>query len=327
MNTIDYTILIPAALLMMMLTLGSVIYISSSLSKRKKATEGKLKRIQQRFGDTRIDGPERSIRVNVKRDDMLGRLSELLPRKEALEARLGRAGLKIDLPFFAAICAALVFVLMTAFLLLGVAPTTAVFFGISAGLGLPHMWLSAKIKGRTAKFTKQFPEAMDLMVRGLKAGLPVNETMATVAHEIPAPTGEEFQRIIDQMRMGKTLEEALWAAADRLDTNDFKFFVTSLTVQRETGGNLGETLGNLSTILRQRQAMKLKVKAMASEAKASAYIVGALPIIMLGMIMMMNYDYGITLFTHPTAIIIGIGAIIWKIIGIIVMAKMISFEV
>ena len=93
-------------------------------------------------------------------------------------------------------------------------------------------------------------------------------TMATVAAEIPAPTGEEFQRIIDQMRLGKTLEESLWDAADRLDTNDFKFFVTSLTVQRETGGNLGETLSNLSNILRQRQAMKLKVKALASEAKA-----------------------------------------------------------
>jgi tight adherence protein B len=203
----------------------------------------------------------------------------------------------------------------------------ATFGAIILGLGLPHAFVGIKISKRTSAFTSQFPEAIDLMVRGLKSGLPVNETIASVAKELPAPTGVEFQRITDAMRLGKTLETALWDTADRLDTPDFKFFVISLVVQKETGGNLGETLENLSTILRSRQAMKLKVKALSSEAKASAWIVGCLPFIMEGVILVLNNEYAMGLFNNPQGQIAAVAGVIWMAIGILAMAKIVNFEV
>src|SRR3546814_6834106 len=133
------------------------------------------------------------------------------------------------------------------------------------------------VNKRQDKFLAIFPEAIDLIVRGLKSGLPVTESINAVGREMDDPIGTEFRRIGDDIRFGKTMTEALWAATDRLSVAEFKFFVISLSVQQETGGNLAETLGNLSGILRSRQQMKLKVRAMSSEGRASAMIIGSLP--------------------------------------------------
>lgn len=306
-----------------------VIVLSNALSKGRKETRQKLERFKARFeAKSSLKGEgARSIRVNQQQSGFVASLSELLPRRDQIKRRLSQAGLGTDLSRYTVISLGLAVFALVGLLAMGAGLVLALFMAIIAGVGLPHMWVSNRITARTTKFTKQFPEAMDLMVRGLKSGLPVNECIMNVAKELPAPTGVEFQRISDAMRLGKQLEEALWETADRLNTPDFKFFVISLVVQRETGGNLGETLGNLATILRQRQAMKLKVKALSSEAKASAWIVGSLPFIMLGVIMMMNYDYGIILFTEPKAMMAGIGALVWMSIGVFIMSRMIKFEV
>ncbi|WP_020398027.1 type II secretion system F family protein [Kordiimonas gwangyangensis] len=306
-----------------------VIVLSNALSKGRKETRQKLERFKARFeAKSSLKGEgARSIRVNQQQSGLVASLSELLPRRDQIKRRLSQAGLGTDLSRYTVISLGLAVFALIGLLAMGAGLVLALFMAIIAGVGLPHMWVSNRITARTTKFTKQFPEAMDLMVRGLKSGLPVNECIMNVAKELPAPTGVEFQRISDAMRLGKQLEEALWETADRLNTPDFKFFVISLVVQRETGGNLGETLGNLATILRQRQAMKLKVKALSSEAKASAWIVGSLPFIMLGVIMMMNYDYGIILFTEPKAMMAGIGALVWMSIGVFIMSRMTKFEV
>lgn len=301
-------------------------YVTQSTSQSAKKIKERLAGLKRRHSDA-PQALEKSIRVKQNDTGLLGRLSELLPRREAIRARLGQAGMEPDLSRYAMISGGVFLVGFVLFLMLGLSVVPALFMGITLGLGLPHIFVGMRASSRIAKFTKQFPEAIDLMVRGLKSGLPVNETVANVAVEVAAPTGLEFKRIVDEMRLGKTLDHALWDTAQRLDTPDFKFFVTSLAVQQETGGNLAETLSNLSTILRARQQMKLKVKALSSEAKASAWIVGSLPFIMLGLIMMLNYDYGIILFTHPQAIMAAIGGLIWMLIGVAVMAKMISFEV
>jgi len=315
--------------------LGSTILIIAmmilfkALSKGKKETRNKLDRYKERFSErAQLKGEQtRAVRMMQRQTGLAGTITDLLPRKDLIQKRLAKAGIKIDLSRYAILSAALGLLGIVGIIATGGSPLLGLFAGIIMGVGLPHMIVSRRMKKRMATFTKQFPEAMELIVRGLKSGLPVNECIANVAQELPAPTGIEFQNITDSMRIGKQLEEALWETADRLDTPDFKFFVISLVVQRETGGNLGETLGNLATILRQRQAMKLKIKALSSEAKASAWIMGLLPFIMLSLIMTMNYDYGIVLFTHPTAILAGIGALIWMGIGILIMSKMISFEV
>lgn len=323
------TIILFAAGIMVLVLLTVLFVLARVLGKGEKQTQMKLERFKERFNETvsPSSAAARSIRMNQKGSGLSAQLAALLPRRDQLQKRLAKAGMEIELSRYAMISGGIAMASFVFFLAANFAPLMAFMLSVIIGIGLPHAFVGKRIASRTERFTKQFPEAIDLIVRGLKSGLPVNECIANVGVELSAPTGTEFQKITDAMRLGKQLEEALWDTADRLDTPDFKFFVISLVVQRETGGNLGETLGNLSNILRQRQSMKLKIRAMSSEAKASAWIVGVLPFIMLGLIMLINYDYGIILFTHPKAIITGIGALIWMSMGLIVMAKMIKFEV
>ena len=155
------------------------------------------------------------------------------------------------------------------------------------------------IKRRVAKFNSNFPDAIELMVRGLRSGLPITETLGIVAGEIGGPVGLEFRAVSDKMKIGRTMEAALQDTADRLGTAEFQFFVITLAIQRETGGNLAETLSNLADVLRKRAQMKLKIRAMSSESKASAYIVGSLPFIVFTLVYLMNPDYMGRLLHRP----------------------------
>ncbi len=328
MQDANVTVIIFGATTMVLVLLVVLFVLNRMLGKHQKQTQARLETFKNRFSDSQSTAARTaSIRLNKEETGLGAKLSALLPRRDQVQLRLQKAGMDIELGRYAAICGAIAIGTATFLILAGFPAFMAFAGGIIAGIGLPHFYVGMRIKSRIERFTKQFPEAIDLMVRGLKSGLPVNECIANVGHELSAPTGTEFRKITDGMRLGKQLEDVLWETADRLDTPDFKFFVISLVVQRETGGNLGETLSNLSGILRQRQGMKLKIRAMSSEAKASAWIVGVLPFVMLGLIMLLNYDYGIILFTHPKAIVAGIGALIWMGIGMLVMGKMIQFEV
>jgi tight adherence protein B len=199
--------------------------------------------------------------------------------------------------------------------------------GFMAGFGLPYIVLNMRIAKRTKKFTTLLPEALDLIVRGIRSGLPVTEAMNTIADEIEDPVGTEFRRICDQMKIGVQMDDALWAAARPLAIAEFNFLVISMTIQRETGGNLAEILENLSDMVRRREQMRLKVKAMSSEARASAMIIGSLPFIMCAVISTINPGYMSTLFEDPRGwVMIGIG-LSSMLIGLVVMAKMIRFEI
>lgn len=329
MQNANMEILIFAGGLVGIILILAMMFVMTTFNKGRKQTREKLERFKERFNErTSLKGERaRSIRLIQAEEGLGAKLAEFLPRRELISQRLMKAGMSPDLSRYATVSGILAVVTGGLVFSSGAPFVLALLTAIIGGIGLPHMYVGKRITKRTKTFTKQFPEAMELMVRGLKSGLPVNECISSVGKELPAPTGIEFQKITDAMRLGKQLEEALWEAADRLDTPDFKFFVISLVVQRETGGNLGETLGNLATILRQRQAMKLKIKALSSEAKASAWIMGVLPFIMLGLIMLLNYDYGIVLFTHPKGILAAAGGLIWMMLGVFVMSKMISFEV
>ena len=206
-------------------------------------------------------------------------------------------------------------------------PVLGVFSGIAAGLLLPHLTITMMAKRRVAKFNNSFPDAIDLMVRGLRSGLPVTECIKAVGRELPDPVGSEFTRITDEIKFGSKVSEALWSAAHRLDIPEFKFFVVSLSVQQETGGNLAETLANLSDILRRRKQMRLKIKAMSSEAKASAMILGALPFVMFCIIYLMNPEYESLLFTDPRGRIMLAVGLTTMGSGILVMSRMVRFEI
>ncbi|GAA4051711.1 type II secretion system F family protein [Parerythrobacter jejuensis] len=246
---------------------------------------------------------------------------------EALETRLDRTGKgwTVSQYFYASLGIALA-ITVVMFLRSGAALLSLI-VGILIGAGLPHMIVGFFIKKRTANFNAKFPDAIELLVRGLRSGLPVTETLAVVATELPGPVGEEFKGITERIRIGRTMEESLQDTADRLGIPEFNFFCITLAIQRETGGNLAETLSNLSEVLRKRSQMKLKIKAMSSESKASAYIVGALPFIVFGMIWWINPSYIGGFFYEERLIVVGLGGLVWMSIGAFIMAKMVSFEI
>lgn len=296
----------------------------------RKATQARLTKYQARFGKNNetTNHSYQNIKTNQKGTPFDQYLKEVLPNPAELKMRLDQTGKQISLSQYI-IGNGLIAITVSLALILGIGlpPLPGILMGLTFGIILPHKVIGSMAKSRINAFSVLFPDAIDLIVRGLKSGLPVSESLSSVSTELPDPVGGEFKKIIDSMRLGQTLEETLWDAAKRIDLPDFKFFVISLSVQKETGGNLAETLSNLGEILRKRHQMKLKIKAMSSEGKASAMIVGALPFIMFGLIVSINYEYASILFTDPRAIVIGIGGLIWMVFGFFIMAKMINFEI
>lgn len=209
----------------------------------------------------------------------------------------------------------------------GAPMTLALGLATFLALAIPHFTVSFLIRKRINDFTTKFPEAIELLVRGLKSGLPVGETLGVVAREIPGPVGEEFKMVTEKIKIGKTMEDALQDTAERLGTPEFQFFVITLAIQRETGGNLAETLSNLADVLRKRAQMKLKIRAMSSESKASAYIVGSLPFVVFGLVWSVNPEYLSGFFVEQRLMIAGMVGLVWMGIGVAIMAKMVSFEI
>jgi tight adherence protein B len=262
-------------------------------------------------------------------------LVSLVPNPETLAKRLRMTGKKWTVAQYMTTCAFLTLAIVALLFVRGWSPVTAILVGIAAGFGLPHKFISGRIAKRINQFTTKFPDALELLVRGLRSGLPITETLGVVATEIPGPVGEEFRLITERIRIGKTMDQALQETAERLGTAEIQFFTITLAIQRETGGNLAETLSNLATVLRQRAQMKLKIKAMSSESKASAYIIGALPFIVFGLICWINFEYMTPFFTpDPDRLfglglmqMVGIGGLCWMSIGAFIMAQMINFEI
>lgn len=250
-----------------------------------------------------------------------------LPRPAELKKRLAMTGKPWTLGQYGMATAGLLIVTTLLLWLRGMPFLLALFLGLFVGLGLPHFVVGWTIKRRVNAFNAKFPDAIELLVRGLRSGLPITETMSVVGAEVAGPVGEEFRAVSDKMKIGRTMDVALQETADRLGTPEFQFFVITIAIQRETGGNLAETLSNLADVLRKRMQMKLKIKAMSSESKASAYIVGSLPFIVFGLIWMINDQYMQNFFVDERLIVVGLGGLIWMSIGAFIMAKMVSFEI
>ena len=260
-------------------------------------------------------------------------LGRLLPNPERMAQRLRRTGKKWTLGRYLWACIGIAVVIMLAMIVQGAPILLSILLAVGVGLGIPHMVVGKLITKRVGNFTARFPDAIDLLVRGLRSGLPIAETLNAVSTEIPGPVGVEFKQVIERIRIGKSMEAALQESADALGTPEFQFFCITLAIQRETGGNLAETLANLSEVLRKRAQMKLKIKAMSSEAKASAWIVGALPFLVFALVYVMNPDYLAAFFPwsgelyDPRVMYTGIGGLVWMSMGVGIMAKMVNFEI
>ena len=294
-----------------------------------KAVKRRIEMIRERHGDVIAANAQAQIRklFAQRASKVEGLASSIIPKPALLRKRLEQTGREISLAKYAMVTIGLTLVIAIGLMMRGMPFLLGLFAGLFVGIGLPHFIVGKMIKRRVNKFNVNFPDAIELMVRGLRSGLPITETLGIVAGEIPGPVGIEFRMVADKMKIGRTMEAALQETADRLGTAEFQFFVITLAIQRETGGNLAETLSNLADVLRKRAQMKLKIRAMSSESKASAYIIGALPFTVFGLVWMINPRYMGGFFTDERLIVAGIGGMIWMGIGALIMAKMINFEI
>lgn len=294
-----------------------------------KAYKRRVESLKERHGDQLAASAQAQIRklLSKRQTKIDDTLTSLIPKPALLRQRLEQTGKKITLQKYVMACGGLMLAVLLLLVTQGAPFLLALMLALFVGIGVPHFVIGVLIKKRVKNFTANFPDAIDLMVRGLRSGLPITETLGIVSSEIPGPVGIEFRTVSDKMKIGRTMEAALQDTADRLGTAEFQFFVITLAIQRETGGNLAETLSNLSDVLRKRAQMKLKIRAMSSESKASAMIVGSLPFIVFALVYMVNPNYLGGFFSDERLMIAGMGGMIWMSIGAFIMAKMVNFEI
>ena len=304
------------------------IYVLVGGTSVSKASHRRLEAVRYRHSESTDTKVESQLKKAIAaRKPKAHKVAGSNSRIEALEMRLDRTGKGWTLTQYMyasiglALAIAVIVYLRSGALLLSLG------IGTLIGAGIPHLVVNWFIKKRTNAFNSKFPDAIELLVRGLRSGLPVTETLAVVAQELPGPVGIEFKGIVERIKIGRTMEESLQETADRLGIPEFNFFCITLAIQRETGGNLAETLSNLADVLRKRAQMKLKIRAMSSESKASAYIVGALPFMVFFAIWWINPGYIGGFFTDDRLIVTGLGGMVWMSIGAFIMAKMVSFEI
>jgi tight adherence protein B len=246
--------------------------------------------------------------------------------KPTLQRRITRAGLRMSVRTFWIASAGAAIVTALACIIARQPMYVAALASFGVGLGLPRWALHFLKQRRQKKFTDEFANAIDVIVRSVKSGLPTNESLKIVAREIPEPVSGEFARLCEGLKVGVTLEQGLKRMYENMPTPEVNFFTIVMTVQMKSGGNLSEALGNLSTVLRDRKRMRGKIKALSSEAKASAMIIGALPPGVMAMVYWSTPAYIEPLFNTRMGNLMLAGCAIWMAMGVFIMKKMISFK-
>ncbi len=266
-----------------------------------------------------------------RREQVEGTLKDLEERQKKnkrvpLAARISQAGLTWSKRSFLAGSFALGIAGFAFALVLGAALVPALAFAFAAGAGLPLWLLKFLKKRRESKFLEALPDAVDLIVRGIKAGLPLLDSLRMISTEAPEPVRSEFRSIIETQTVGIPLGEACQKLYERMPLAEANFFGIVIAVQQRSGGNLSEALGNLSRVLRDRKKMKAKIKAMSMEAKASASIIGALPLVVMALVYLTSPQYIELLWTEQLGRMMLAASGIWMLIGVLVMRKMINFD-
>ena len=247
--------------------------------------------------------------------------------KASIAAMLRQAGLKLEVRSFWIISGVVGVVIAFPLFFLHLNPLVPLVAGVVGALGLPRWVLGFLCKGRQKKFTEEFPNAIDIVVRGIKSGLPVNDCLRIIARESPQPLAEEFNQVVESVGMGRTINEALEKMYDSVPTAEVRFLAIVMAIQAKTGGNLAEALNNLSVVLRARKLMREKIKAMSGEAVASAGIIGSLPPAIMLLVSLTTPGYMVPLFADPRGHMLLLGSALWMGMGIMVMRKMINFQI
>lgn len=278
-------------------------------------------------------GAKRAVVANTpeaRRKQILLQLKEVDRRERkarmTMGAKLKQAGLKMTMRTFVIISTVLGVMGFLCALVLSANIFLALGIGVVMGLGLPRAVVGMKAKARMKKFSMAFADAVDVLVRGIKTGLPVHECFKIIARESPEPLAGEFRTLVEGLSVGLTLAQALDKMYERMPTPELKFFAIVIAIQQKSGGNLAEALGNLTTVLRARRMMVEKIKALSSEAIASASIIGSLPPAVMILVMIFSPGYMMLMFTDIRGQIMLACGIIWMSIGVFVMKRMISFK-
>ena len=266
----------------------------------------------------------------ARRKQILLQLQEVDRRERkarmTMGAKLKQAGLSLSVRTFVIISVAAGLVGALLAFVLGANIIIVLGVGVAAGLGLPRWIIGMKAKARMKKFSLAFADAIDILVRGIKTGLPVHDCFKIIARESPEPLAGEFRTLVEGMGVGLTLAQALDKMYERMPTPELKFFAIVIAIQQKSGGNLAEALGNLTTVLRARRMMVEKIKALSSEAIASAGIIASLPPMVMILVMLTNPSYMMLMFTDIRGQVMLMGAGLWMAIGVFVMKRMISFK-
>jgi tight adherence protein B len=248
-------------------------------------------------------------------------------KKAGISELIMHAGLNISVAKFWVFSIILCVVCTSGAYVAGQSPLVILTVMVTSLLGIPKLFLKMKAGKRQKLFLESFADALDSMTRLLKAGMPVSEAIKMVAREYGGPVGEEMSRIFDQQKIGVPLAEAVLEGAKRMPLPEMNMFATAISIQAQTGSSLSEVLENLAEVIRQRFALKRKVKALSAEAKASAGIIAALPCVVCLAMFVINPDYILLLFQTPFGNVLLGGAIFWMFLGVVVMRQMINFRV
>jgi tight adherence protein B len=269
-------------------------------------------------------GKERSRREQV--EETLKELQAKKSKRPPLQTRINQAGLTMSKRSFMMASAGfgLAVFLVTMMSRLGLMPALAL--GFASGFGAPLWLISFLKKQREARFLEAFPDAVDVIVRGVKAGLPLIDCLKIIAQDAEEPVKSEFRSLVDSQTIGLPLGEACTKIYERIPLPEANFFAIVVSIQQKSGGNLAEALGNLSRVLRDRKRMKAKIKAMSTEAKASAAIIAALPIAVMTLVYLSSPNYISLLWTHKMGHLMLAGSALWMGCGVLVMKKMINFD-
>ena len=302
------------------------VFLYPLLSGEKKAEQRRAALARTEPVVRQVDRVQRSRRSQVENS-----LKELEARNKkekqlSIDVRIAQAGLSWSpKQFYVGAALFGVFTFLMVFLF-GGGLVAAIGLGFAAGFGLPRWLLNYLKKRRENAFLKALPDAVDVIVRGIKAGLPLYDSMRVVAEDAPEPLRSEFLAILDTQAIGIPLGEACGRLYERMPLPEANFFGIVVAIQQKSGGNLSEALGNLSKVLRDRKKMKEKIQAMSMEAKASAGIIGSLPPIVMILVYLTTPGYISLLWTHPMGVFMLVCSAIWMMIGVLVMKKMINFD-